>query len=298
MRPKTPQRLLRLVAALILLLWAAAVASAGAQRFDHGLLWRVEAPEAPASYLFGTLHASDDRVVEVPAPVRKAFDAARVVAIELVDDEDAGRRFRRAMVMREPRLPQMLGATDFARVDALLAEAGIPDKARARFKPWAALLILGEPRGATGPRLDDVLLAEARGAGKTIHPLESVDEQIDAFDGLPPDTQLALLRHAEARQSAIQDTVEPLVEAYLARDLGKMFRLNARAMAGDAAIARHNALFLDRVLYDRNERFAQRLGPLLYQGRLFGMFGALHLYGERGVLRLLEKRGFRVTRVY
>ena len=44
-------------------------------------------------------------------------------------------------------------------------------------------------------------------------------------------------------------------------------------------------------------RFAERLGPLLKQGGVFAAFGALHLHGARGVPALLERGGFRVTRV-
>jgi hypothetical protein len=38
--------------------------------------------------------------------------------------------------------------------------------------------------------------------------------------------------------------------------------------------------------------------PLLAAGHAFIAVGALHLPGERGVLRLLEQRGYRVEAVY
>ncbi len=43
---------------------------------------------------------------------------------------------------------------------------------------------------------------------------------------------------------------------------------------------------------------AERLAPLLAQGSVFVAFGALHLYGERGVPSLLVQRGFSVKLVY
>jgi uncharacterized protein YbaP (TraB family) len=36
----------------------------------------------------------------------------------------------------------------------------------------------------------------------------------------------------------------------------------------------------------------------LSEGGVFAAFGALHLYGERGVPSLLEKRGFKLRRLY
>jgi uncharacterized protein YbaP (TraB family) len=38
--------------------------------------------------------------------------------------------------------------------------------------------------------------------------------------------------------------------------------------------------------------------PQLAAGGAFVALGALHLYGEQGVLRLLERQGWRVIRIY
>lgn len=86
-----------------------------------------------------------------------------------------------------------------------------------------------------------------------------------------------------------------LVSAYLRRELEGMWQANARVMSDDPAIEPHNPVFLERLLFDRNARFAQRLAPLLRRGGVFAAFGALHLYGERGAPALLLRRGFRVT---
>jgi uncharacterized protein YbaP (TraB family) len=43
---------------------------------------------------------------------------------------------------------------------------------------------------------------------------------------------------------------------------------------------------------------AERADALLKTGRAFVAVGALHLYGEHGVLALLASRGYTVTRVY
>ena len=38
--------------------------------------------------------------------------------------------------------------------------------------------------------------------------------------------------------------------------------------------------------------------PQLRQGNAFVAVGALHLYGDKGILSLLERDGWRVTRLY
>jgi uncharacterized protein YbaP (TraB family) len=215
-----------------------------------------------------------------------------VVALEALGDETATRRYRAAMVGREPQLPSLLGE-DYPRVEALLRESGVPREVAPRFKPWAALIVLLQPRDATGLTLDNLLLFEAGQRGKRIVHLETVEEQIEALNGMALETQVILLRDAQARFEEIQAAVYPTLSAYAAGDLAAQFRINAEIMGGGDA----QEVFLQRLLYERSERFAERLAPLLRQGGVFAAFGALHLYGSRGVPALLEHRGLRVTRV-
>ena len=58
------------------------------------------------------------------------------------------------------------------------------------------------------------------------------------------------------------------------------------------------SVFDQRLLFDRNTRMVERMQPQLKSGNAFIAVGALHLYGERGVLSLLAREGFRITRVY
>jgi hypothetical protein len=276
--------------ALLLLLSAAPVLAA--ERFEHGLLWRVQAPGAAPSYLFGTLHSDDERVVKMPRAARRAFDRAAVVAMEALNDEATVRRYRAAMAGREPQLPALLGE-DYPRVEALLRESGVPREVAPRFKPWAALIVLLQPRDATGLTLDNLLLFEAGQRGKRIVHLETVEEQIETLEGMALEVQVALLRDAQARFEEIQAAVYPTLSAYAAGDLAAQFRINAETMGAGAA----QEVFLERLLYARSARFAKRLAPLIRKGGVFAAFGALHLYGERGVPALLQGQGLRVTRV-
>jgi uncharacterized protein len=291
--------LLRLLA-LVALLAAGAAAAGGAPapRFDRGLLWRVDAPNARPNYLFGTLHLDDDRVTTLAPQVRRALARSRLLMIEMVDDEDSAGRFRSAMLTREPQLAAQLGEDTYRGIEPLLAEHGVAKSLRPRLKPWAALLTLSQPAEFQGIILDQVLAMEARRQNKPILGLESAEEQIAAFDAMPLATQLALLRHAQAHYAQIQDTVGPLRDAYLARDLDAIWRLNLEAMAGDASVEADNEVFLERVLYARSRRFAERLAPQLRRGGVFAAMGALHLYGRKGVLSLLAERGLKLRRIY
>src|SRR5690606_29103309 len=59
-----------------------------------------------------------------------------------------------------------------------------------------------------------------------------------------------------------------------------------------------NAKGLRKVLiYDRNAIMARRIADMAAEQSLFAAIGAGHLGGEKGVLRLLKKAGFKVKPV-
>lgn len=55
---------------------------------------------------------------------------------------------------------------------------------------------------------------------------------------------------------------------------------------------------LDRLLAQRNRRLLEHLLPRLQAGNAFIAVGAGHLGGKHGLLRLLERLGWRLTPVY
>jgi uncharacterized protein len=267
-------------------------------RFQQGVLWKVETADAAPSYVFGTVHVDDEKVLALPLEVADAFNQAKIFAPEMINDNDSARRFRAAMLSEEPALPSLMSEGAYQRIDDLLGRHRIPAELRPRFKPWAAMLTLQQPRQQGTIVLDQLLLRNASQHKKTIIPLETIDEQIAAFNDMTQQTQLALLERVTDQYQSVQDAVAPLIEAYLQRDLAALWRLSEKSLGENLAGRPYAEEFYSRVLYQRSQRMAERMLPQLRKGGLFAACGALHLYGERGVLKLLELQGMKVTRLY
>jgi len=146
--------------------------------------------------------------------------------------------------------------------------------------------------------LDIMLARNAAEQGKPVHQLESLEEQIAVFEGMSEADQVALLRQAVDNYERMPLLVARLVEAYLARDLAGLWRISEESGGEGAETKRLRAVFAHRLLEERNVRMAGRSEARLREGGAFIAVGALHLYGDAGMLSLLEKRGYRVTRVY
>ncbi|HEY6282151.1 MAG TPA: TraB/GumN family protein [Burkholderiales bacterium] len=283
-----------------LLVAAAGFAAAGdaPAKFSNGLLWKIEKTNTRPSYVFGTIHLDDARVTDLPAPVKETFAHSRSFTMEMIIDEASAQKFATSMLLEDGNdLKTLLGEPLFAKTTEVMSEYGMPSEITARFKPWALMLTLILPKTRQGVIVDEVLSQQALQQHKSVHQLESVEEQISVFDGLPMEVQVGLLKQTMAHHDLIPGIVEKSIQAYLKRDLGAMWEIN-NSMMEDEADKNLNEAFLQRVLYDRNTRMAGRMQSRLAEGGAFIAVGALHLYGDKGVLSLLQSRGYQVTRIY
>jgi uncharacterized protein len=278
---------------------AAPAWSREAGRFERGLLWRVTRKSAAASHVYGTIHVGDARLATLPPAVREAFDGAKSLMLEFLADGYSKERFLEAALFLDGQtLEQKIGAEDFERAYLQLAPIGLPREFVNKMKPWGVLLNLHNPKGAHGSPLDSQLLDLARQRHMPLAQIEGVEEQIFTFDEFPMDSQVALLKHSLAHGAELNALAERTLEAYLAGDLAGIWRLREAFSDRHPQIARHQAVMTKRVVHDRSVVMAFRMQRELRRGAAFIAVGALHLYGEKGVLTLLEADGYRATRVF
>lgn len=265
--------------------------------FSRGLLWRVDVGTAAPSYLFGTIHAEDARVVTLAQPVQAAFDESRQVVLELVLDGETLVAASVAMLLTDGRtLKDIVGQDLYAKTLVALEAYAVPEPVAARLKPWAVATTLVMPKPVTGIVLDSALYQAALAAGKPVEGLESAEEQLRVFDDLEERHQITMLRDAVDHAAENRVEFDALLDAWLERDLAGMIGL------GDTSLQRVDDEFVETfertLILERNHRMDERLQPYLKAGGAFIAVGALHLPGDDGLLRLLEQRGYRITRVW
>ena len=266
-----------------------------------GLLWKIEGGGAAPSYLFGTIHLRDTRVTTLPGPVADAIDATGSLSIEvLLNAASKVRTMGRMMIIEGPKLDDILGDALFARVVDAAAPYGLKRDVVRHMKPWAMWLLLGLPpeemKAASGMPLDQALQADAMRRGKPVYGLETIDEQLDSVAGFTEQEHIALLASAVHNRAEVEAMLETMTRLYLARDIASIYDL---MMSPSWNIERAVVeSMMERLIDFRNLRMTERMIARLDEGAAFVAVGAMHLPGERGMLRLLEQRGYTVSRVY
>ena len=303
-RPGTLAMLRRCALAGALLWLAVAGALAEGGRFDHGILWRLDpSGGGRPSYLLGTIHVADPRVLEVPEAVLEALAASDTAVFEVIDSPAEQQAAAAPMFYRDGRsLDQVLDADLWQRTMAIARTYGLTSPLVRRYKPWGLVVLLSVPveqmraMMANGVVLDTLLQQQAADAGKTLVGLETTAEQIAVFDDLPEADQIALLSSLVGSKAENDLAFDLMLRLYLERDLAGIVSVDqALEDSEEAALL---ARFMERLKTRRDANMFARLQPMIEHGGLFIAVGALHLTGESGLLERFAGAGFDVTAVY
>lgn len=262
---------------------------------EHGLLWRIDKAGAQPSYLLGTMHTADPRVLRIVDDVRPYLMASRSYTMELIMNGGAFIDSANAMYFNDgTTLESVVGKAVYARTVQALKARGLPIDDLQHKKPWTVLVALGMPQAKPGLPLDFALQWQATLAHKPVYGLETAKEQLDVFDAMSLKDQAAILSATLDQGDKSRGQMTRLTELYLRHDLAGLGRL------GDADMpsGKPEEQLMRRLVMDRNRRMAERLSARLAEGGAFIAVGALHLPGPHGLIALLERRGYTLTPVY
>ncbi len=272
--------------------------------YGQGRLWQIDHEGLPSSYVFGTMHVADRRVLDLPEAVEAAFGSAEIAAFELIEDSkvvEALYAADRLKLTGDEDLEDLIGSWSFGILRWHLKQRQlVPHN---NVKPWVMWSYLGGEGGyyfddldwlPDRKVLDDWLEDRAVESGKEVVGLETAQEHFDVYDKMPLEDQANLLKATLERYSKRKPSA-PQVTYYVEGDLAMLYALWHGYLSWlEPASAE---VLNDRLIDARNRVMVERALPLMEKASTFVAVGALHLPGEQGILRLLEQLGYRVTRV-
>lgn len=292
----------------------AALAEAALIPNGTGLFWKIEKEGTKPSHLYGTMHITDPRVLNLSTAVKTTLDNADIVAIETLDLLDPKKA--QAAVLLNPGLTMFTdGSTltsnmseeDAAFVEAELKSRGIAINLVAQFKPWMIMSLVAASDCETDRKtkgaqiLDFQIIERAKSAGKSIKGLESITEQLSAMASLPIDFQIRGLLETLRLGDLNNDVMETMISLYAEEKIGLItpaIKAIAVELGQDDIDDQSFGDFEAKIITERNHLMAERSEPILTQGNAFIAVGALHLPGKQGLVELLRERGYTVTRAY
>ncbi|WP_164549698.1 TraB/GumN family protein [Altericroceibacterium xinjiangense] len=270
--------------------------TAEAQQYPPGpALWAVSDADTTI-YLFGTVHSLPSDVDWFKGPVQHAFAVSDELVTEVsVGDTGAMQQelLARAQLPKGQSLRGLMSKADRILFEETLVSLGLPVEALDRFKPWYAAMMLSVlplAKAGFGAESGVEMVLSRDAPGKKMSALETVEQQIELFDGLPMAAQVSFLNQTVTSLNMVGETVAEMVARWLEGDANALARLlNAEI---DDPVLR------DRLLTRRNANWAEWIDRRLQQpGTVFVAVGAGHLAGKGSVQDQLKARGITTARV-
>lgn len=282
----------------------------------RGIFWKVTHPDADhASYLFGTFHKADPRILDLPESVDMAFDSADMVVVELANPR--GQLTLTLSMASNPgkffapdgrRLSQILDPEIIGPLTGFLAERQVEFDQMDVMRPWVSIALLSVSTcdlayGGIGAKiLDEVLIERAKDAGKTVIGLETFQQQMNILAGMDEEFYLSSLEDTARlyELGLMEDLLRTSTQLYLDEDVAALIPLSvyyAKIVSPDQGLSADYAHFEARLLKERNTGMTDKSADLIRTGPTFVAVGAAHLYGETGLVAGLRDKGFTVTRI-
>lgn len=260
---------------------------------NNSLLWKISpVGGGPASYLFGTMHVRDEQAFGWIPLALQAIEQCDLFATEYDFTETDPAVYEELMQLPEGMsLRSMLPRGAWKRLEFQVGKK-LPGQ-RAEFleqqHPMAVstlltVAMLVETRAQT---VDETLWSHAGAMGKTMLGIESFAEQVDLVRQIPMDTHLKGLIHLLKNVEREKRKLKRMMRLYAEGDIQALYQSAKKGMQGKRKV----------LLTPRNVRMAERIAGIASEQSLFCAVGAAHLAGNKGLIRLLKKAGFKVKAV-
>ena len=247
-------------------------------------------------YFAGSVHALPKEHAHFPEQLERAYDAAKVVMLEVdLDDMDPLEAVQfitvNGTLPPEKSLQDVVGQKDYARVSQLAGNLGVPEMAITKLEPWAAALVLTQfALAKTGfdsnLGIDMQITERAKNDGKPVEGLETVIDQLSVFDARSFAEQTRFLLDSTDDAEHLDEDLSKLIDAWRTGDLRALEKEFAKERAKSPAL-------YDALLVTRNHQWMPKIEALLNDDQDYlVVVGTLHYVGKDGLLSLLKKRGF------
>ena len=261
------------------------------------LLWRISGKNlTKPSYLFGTIHLLCANDIDLSETLKKAINETDKVYLELDMDNlfEMMQAVQKMKMRNDTTLSDLLSDSDYKKVKAFFASKSsiIPFSILETYKPMlaASMIMQTSTECDNAVSMEQIIMQEAKENKKEIKGMETMAYQLSIFDSIPYEVQakqlLAFISDNDTEDRAGKEYDE-MASAYRSQDLSKLEALINKEEFGIGN-------FADLLLYNRNKNWVITMDKIFANNSAVIAVGAGHLPGEKGVINLLKKAGYKV----
>ncbi len=276
----------------------------GTQSFaenQKNFMWRARSEDGIV-YILGSIHMLKKDVYPLNKTIEDAFDRSDILAVEANVQDMNGLDIRKMMAQafypEGDMLENHISPETLAMIKDEARKLGLRFDVLHTQRPWFLALSLQAMaliKCGYDPKfgIDNHFLLEARGK-KKITELEGLTDQVDLMTGFSEAEQELVLQQTLKDLDLAVREAQQLTDAWKSGDVATIEEITARTLRQDSRLYP----VYKKLLFDRNKSMAAKIENALKAGqRCFTVIGAAHLVGEKGIIHLLEERGYAVEQM-
>jgi uncharacterized protein YbaP (TraB family) len=276
------------------------------QNIENPFLWEVK-KGSQQFYLFGTMHLADPKLQILPNALKRAIDRSTIVRTEVAMDMHT--QLKSSSLMRRDdgkRLEEILMPKLYRRVETHIKKIN-PSMSLAPFqhmKIWAVSTIVtmleNQLKYPNMRSIDKVIFDYAKSQKKDVDGVETIEGQLGLMDKFTLREQILGLESSLDQLDKKIDATAMMKAYYMEGDTQAMLRFIQSMMFQMPKYRKLEEKFMQILLYNRNIQMARSIEKIVtkktHQKSLFA-FGVMHFLGQKSVIAILKRDGYRVRRV-
>jgi uncharacterized protein YbaP (TraB family) len=284
----------------IFVLLIAVLTFSGTQSFSqeqpkNSLLWMISGKDlSRPSFVFGTFHMMCKSDFTITDKLKEKLNATEQFYGELdMDDPTLQMSLMGKMRLKDKTLKDLMSESEFSALSEQFQKiTGMSFQMFNQFTPFMPLSLLTmssiECADKIQPEGEFVKLAQEKKL--PILGLETIDDQVEAINSQPLDSQLHSLKRMVLAYDSVKQVMTKMVNVYKQNNADKLYEFIKENSNG-------NDQFETDMLVKRNKRWIPIMEKAIHEKPSFFAVGAGHLGGNEGVLELLRKQGYTLTPV-
>lgn len=248
-------------------------------------------------WLMGSIHAGKPTLYPLPEPVERAWQQSRALVMEVDMNSISQEQWQGMASLTQlndgKSLKEYLPAELYQRTLMAGARYGLDEATLSPLRPWFAAITLTQAAMAkTGfdsqLGIDQHFAGLAAKEGKPVVGFETLLEQLGYLASVG-DNQTLMLASTLDELPMLENAFTAVMKAWQQGDEATLINLLKEEMAPPAL----QSWMEQTLLAERNRNWLKKWPSLPNES--FIVVGALHLYGEQGLLAKLEQQGWRIT---
>lgn len=267
--------------------------------FSQSSVWMVEKKGAKI-YIGGSIHILRDADYPLPTEFDKAFDDSQTIVFEFKQDDANNQKMAQELIglMLYPNnktLKTELSKDVYEKLRVFCEAHNIRIERFHPYKPLMLILTLMRVTlheiGASSTGVDRYYKNKAVEFEKTALGLESYDEQLQIMANMGNENYNNFVRYSLKDFNDSVNKFETLISDWRSGESSVMLE-----HIKDYKL--YFPVLYNSLLVERNRKWIPQIESYFETIETeFVIFGAMHLYGEDGVLQLLEKKGYKISQL-